>query len=419
MADPVICVAMQPTYLPWLGYLDLIDQSSVFVFLDSVQFSKRSWQQRNRIITHNGLQWLTIPVKVKGKRDQLINQVEIVNSAEFPNAHLRTVEQAYSKSPFFQAYFPGLKELLSSGESLLHKLNINIIRWLARELGIEARFELSSELGVKGKKADLLADICLRVGANVYLSPMGSAEYLIVELQEFDKHNIEILFHNFSHPTYRQVYRPFMSHAAAIDLLFNEGAKSLEIIQSSRRPSFTLEDILWQRCLTKQDGLSTQAACLASEGNLSIRMVRESDVGRLWNWANDDLTRSFSFGSEFIPWNEHLKWFNSVMASPEKCVMILEESSVPVGQIRYEKVAENVAVISYSIERGFRGRGLGTKILEMSFRPARDQLGFTRVEAKVLVNNQPSIRSLQRAGYKKTETEIIAGKESLTLDFEG
>jgi len=235
---------MQPTYLPWLGYFDLIDQSTVFVFLDDVQFSKQSWQQRNRIRTDKGLGWLTVPVRTKGRHGQLIREVEIRRSNSFPKDHIRTIEQAYSRSPFYKTYFPRLRELLSVEESLLCTLNISFIQWLANELGIKSRLEVSSELRAEGKRSELLADICLRVGANVYLSPMGSAQYLTVERQVFEKNNIEVLFHNFSHPTYRQVYRPFMPQAAAIDLLFNEGARSLEIIRSGRRASFTVEDIL-------------------------------------------------------------------------------------------------------------------------------------------------------------------------------
>jgi len=238
---------MQPTYLPWLGYFDLIDQSTVFVFLDNVQFSKQSWQQRNRIRTDKGMGWLTVPVRTKGRHGQLIREVEIRRSNSFPKDHIRTIEQAYSKGLFFKTYFPRLRELLSVEESSLCRLNISFIQWLANELGINSRLEVTSALRAEGKRSELLADICLRVGANVYLSPMGSAEYLTVERQTFEQNNIEILFHNFSHPTYRQVYPPFMPHAAAIDLLFNEGTKSLEIIRSGRRPSFTLEDIMRQR----------------------------------------------------------------------------------------------------------------------------------------------------------------------------
>jgi hypothetical protein len=67
----------QPTYLPWLGYFGLLDQVDQFVILDTVQFEKQSWQQRNRIKTPTGLQWLTVPVTFRGRLGQRIVDVEI------------------------------------------------------------------------------------------------------------------------------------------------------------------------------------------------------------------------------------------------------------------------------------------------------------------------------------------------------
>jgi len=81
----------QPTYLPWLGYFDLIDQVDVFVLLDSVQFEKQSWQQRNRIKTPTGLQWLTVPVEFRGRLGQRIMEVIIRDDPDLPKKHLRAI----------------------------------------------------------------------------------------------------------------------------------------------------------------------------------------------------------------------------------------------------------------------------------------------------------------------------------------
>ena len=102
----------QPTYLPWIGYFDLIDQVDVFVLLDDVQFEKRSWQQRNRIKTPLGLQWLTVPVISRGRREQLINQVEI-ETPQFSRDHCRAVEHNYRRAQFFEHYFNELSSQLS------------------------------------------------------------------------------------------------------------------------------------------------------------------------------------------------------------------------------------------------------------------------------------------------------------------
>mgnify|MGYP003315469201 CR=1 FL=1 len=91
---------MQPTYLPWIGYFGLMEYVDMFVFLDSVQFEKRSWQQRNKIKTNEGERYLTIPVQSKGKRDQLINEVKVLKCSNFEKQHKRLIKQYYSKSLF-------------------------------------------------------------------------------------------------------------------------------------------------------------------------------------------------------------------------------------------------------------------------------------------------------------------------------
>lgn len=239
-----IAVIAQPTYLPWLGYFDLIDQSDVFVFLDTVQFSKQSWQQRNRIRTAKGLEWLTVPVRRKGRTHRLIREIEIGQSPSFPRHHIRAIELSYSQAPYFKSYFPKLQEILTEREALLYQLNMRLIRWLACELGIEANFELSSTLGCEGKRSELLVEICKQVDASVYLSPLGSASYLTEEYALFQRNGIEILFHNYDHPAYPQVYKPFIPYASVLDLLFNEGKKSLEVIRSGRKELLTLQELL-------------------------------------------------------------------------------------------------------------------------------------------------------------------------------
>ena len=230
---------MQPTYLPWLGYFDLIDQSDICVFLDDAQFSRQSWHQRNRIRTPRGLEWLTVPVQTRGRPELLICEAEIANNAGFPRDHIRALEVHYARSGHLRDYLPELQELLQSRLAHLHELNMQLIRWIAGNLGIEARFECSSSLGGQGKRSGLMLDICKRVGADCYLSPAG-ASYLAEELDVSRTGELKVAFHNYEHPAYRQVYDPFIPYASAVDLLFNCGAESLEIIRSGRNTPVAL-----------------------------------------------------------------------------------------------------------------------------------------------------------------------------------
>jgi hypothetical protein len=228
----------QPTYLPWLGYFDLIDQVDAFVILDSVQFEKQSWQQRNRIKTPTGLQWLTVPVVFRGRFGQLIHEVEI-RDGEFWRNHLRAIELSYRRAPFFENYFPELSHRLKSAAgSALADLNVRLMEWFMSILEIRTPLFFSTQLDQTGKRTELLVNICSRLGAREYISPVGSAAYLLQEIDVLGRRSIEVLFHNYEHPHYRQLFPPFVPYASILDLIFNEGDRSPEIMRSGRRNPF-------------------------------------------------------------------------------------------------------------------------------------------------------------------------------------
>jgi WbqC-like protein family len=237
----------QPTYLPWLGYFDLLDQVDQFVLLDTVQFVKQSWQQRNRIKTPTGLQWLTVPVVFRGRLGQRIVDVEI-RDEEFWRDHLRIVELNYRRAPFFDKYYPAFSELLQSASSGLRlaELTIALLRWLSVTLGIKTPIIRSSELVVEGKRTQLLAEICIVSGAATYVSPLGSADYLLRELALLTGRGINVVFQHYEHPSYCQMFRPFQEYASVLDLLFNEGENALPIIRCGRRTSFSPEEVALQ-----------------------------------------------------------------------------------------------------------------------------------------------------------------------------
>ncbi len=225
---------MQPTYLPWMGYFDLMDQADIFVFLDSVQFDKRSWQQRNRIKSPRGELMLTVPVLTKGRFSQRICDVEIDASAHFYKEHFKSIKLNYAKAKHFQEYSQKLEEVFERRHELLADMTIEIILWLKNELGIKTEFIRSSTLDVNDAKAGLLVKICQAVGADEYLSPLKSRDY-IGEGELFAKNKIKLSYHQYNHPQYTQLFGEFVSHLAAIDVLFNAGHECLSIIRSGRQ----------------------------------------------------------------------------------------------------------------------------------------------------------------------------------------
>lgn len=233
----------QPTYFPWIGYFDLIDQVDQFVLLDSVQFEKQSWQQRNRIKGPTGLQWLTIPVVFRGRLEQLIRDVELRES-DFLRTHLRALELNYRRAPFFEEYYKPISSHMRSlaATNRLVELTAGFISWFLETLGLNVPVVRSSRLSVTGKRTELLANICQALGAAEYLSPLGSASYLIGELPTMTSRGISVAFQHYEHPEYTQQFPPFRPYAGIVDLLFNEGSRALEIIRSGRRAAYRPQD---------------------------------------------------------------------------------------------------------------------------------------------------------------------------------
>ena len=225
---------MQPTYLPWLGYFDLIDCSNIFVFLDDVEFSRQSWQQRNRIKAATGEQWLTVPVIRKGRSKQKITEVIINASSAFHIKHIKTINQNYSKALYYNRYIDEFSMILNKQHQYLVELNIDLISWFCLMLGITTKVIRSSRIINVGKagKVERLVYICKELGADHYLSPAGSKDY-IDQNNLFVKSGINVSYQNYSHPTYSQLYGDFIPYMSIIDLLFNEGDSSLKILKNS------------------------------------------------------------------------------------------------------------------------------------------------------------------------------------------
>lgn len=224
---------MQPTFFPWVGYYALADRVDEFVILNNVQFDKRSWQQRNKIKTPQGPKFLTVPVKSKGKSDQLIKDVEILREGDRNPLKkiLSSIEQNYRHSSYFSEFIDDIVTLLDTPHSNLLKLNMAILKWSWDVLEIKTPVTEASALAVTGSKDELLVNICIDRGAEVYFSPPGSKIYL-EHSEAFHHADIEIFYHEYQHPAYSQLHGIFEPHMCILDLILNEGENSLEIIRS-------------------------------------------------------------------------------------------------------------------------------------------------------------------------------------------
>jgi hypothetical protein len=231
----------QPTYLPWMGYFDLMDQVDQFVLLDDAQFGKQSWDQRNRVKSAAGLQWVTVPVITHDRFGQRLCDVEI-SDTRFWEKQLRAIEVSYGKARYFEDYFPSVRDLHRDAGPKLVDLNLALIKWIATELGLTTPMVRSSSLQAAGRRSERLVSMCKVIGATDYISPR-TALYLLDDQLIFTQSHITVWFHNYTHPEYKQRFPPFIPYASVLDLLFNEGPRSLEIIRSGRGRPFAPEEI--------------------------------------------------------------------------------------------------------------------------------------------------------------------------------
>lgn len=227
----MICAIHQPQTFPYLGYFTKMAQADCFVYLDNVQFKKNEWQNRNRIKTDNGWQWLTVPVL--HNFGQPIDAVAINPTVNWREKHLQMLQTNYGKAPFFAKYFPALQSIYSRKWEKLVDFNLTTLAWLKEVLGIATPTYLASQLITAQENAALTADerliwICQRLKADTYLSGAGGHDYLQSDL--FPHHGIKLIFQEYQHPVYDQLFGKFIPFLSVLDLIFNAGDTSLAII---------------------------------------------------------------------------------------------------------------------------------------------------------------------------------------------
>ncbi len=223
----------QPQYIPWLGYFDKIARSDAFVFLDNVQYKPREFQNRNKIRTKNGWLWLSVPVLSKGKARQVISGVMIDNELTWAKDHLLSLKTCYGRAKYFNRYFGFFEELYGKPWDKLVKLNVEIIKYVLKELSIKTPIYFESDMGITTAKTDRIVDICKELKADNYLSGSGGRNY--IEEDKFSSSGIKLTYQEFVHPVYDQQFMKtkddFIPYMSIVDLLFTEGPMSKEVLK--------------------------------------------------------------------------------------------------------------------------------------------------------------------------------------------
>jgi hypothetical protein len=217
----------QPVYLPFAGFFRKMARADAFVFMPFVQLNKRSWQVRNQIKDPRGAIWLTVPVYVKGRYRQTIGETRIVEG-KWRYKHWEAIRHNYRNAPYFDEYAAFFEGVYGRRWELLTDLNLHIIDGLRRFLGVTTPLVDTAGMTFEGTKSDLIIDICKKTGGTAYLSSDGEAAY--IEKEKFDAAGLRHCYLGWEPTPYPQLFGEFVPNLSAIDLLFNCGPASLEVI---------------------------------------------------------------------------------------------------------------------------------------------------------------------------------------------
>ena len=227
----MILTAHQPVYLPWLGLFHKIALCDTFVYFNQVQYLPKDWMNRNKIKSKNDSIWLTVPVLRKGFREMKTSEIQINNSINWKKKHLTTIEFNYKKSPYFEKYIDFFQNVYSREWVFLSELNEYMLRWFIEELNINVKFLKASDFDFEGSKSDLILDMCKKLKAKTYIFGTLGKDY--ADIKSFQENGIKPIFQEYHHPQYSQKNGDFISNLSIIDLLFNHGPHSREIILSN------------------------------------------------------------------------------------------------------------------------------------------------------------------------------------------
>jgi hypothetical protein len=224
-----VCIH-QPDFLPYLGFFHRLLTTDHFIYLDDVQFIRRGWQHRDQIKTRDGVAWLTLSIQ-KGHYHQQIREVLLSTDDKWVEDNLNLIRQAYAKSKYFNDVFPLVQSIYQAGHARMLDFNLAFLNLAFVLLDINVQTSLSSELNSAASSTRRLVDLVTAVQGKNYLTGNGSRDYLDESL--FNKAGINVIWQNFKHPVYPQLHGDFVPMLSCLDLFFNCGSHSGEILRES------------------------------------------------------------------------------------------------------------------------------------------------------------------------------------------
>ena len=218
---------MQPYLFPYIGYYQLLKASDVFAVYDDVNYIKRGWINRNRILINGKDSYFTLPCK-KISQNRLINEIEVDFSSGYLSKFFKTIEQGYQKTPYYNEVIGIISEIMSFNENNLALFLLNSIKKMAGFLNIDCTIEQTSIEYPESKgigKADRLIAICSKKGASDYINAIGGTD--LYSKEYFKERGISLYFLKSGDIIYRQNSKEFVANLSIIDSLMYAGKKGV------------------------------------------------------------------------------------------------------------------------------------------------------------------------------------------------
>jgi hypothetical protein len=226
-----LCVISQPRLFPGLHYLHRMMVADLFVIFDSVQYNPRHEENRTRLKSPGGPQWLTVPMR-RLSREQRICDTRIDNSQPWRRKAVKTLSTLYGRAPYYKAYAPEIASIIQAPHATLTQLDRASWMPALQPLAIACEFILSSELPVSSRGSRLLLDICKYLDADTYLSGAFGRDYL--DISQFTAEGVTVLFHEYSYPVYPQRFGDFVPFLSYLDMLFNAGLERDKVLAGGK-----------------------------------------------------------------------------------------------------------------------------------------------------------------------------------------
>lgn len=227
---------IQPCFVPWLGYFEQIAVADIFVYMDDVIYTKKDWRNGNQLKTQYGIKDISVPVK-KTSRDTLIKDVEISYNSPWEDTLMNQLLNWYKKAPYYEEVINLIKPIIYNKYNKLVDLNLNLNNIILAYLEITTPIFFSSDIERKTEnKTDRIIEICKNFnGVSILYDGKKAQDFL--DCDYMLRNGIEVIFQDYRHTPYKQLWGDFEPYMSIIDLIMNCGKEGCKLIINNHLPS--------------------------------------------------------------------------------------------------------------------------------------------------------------------------------------